>query len=295
MASVVEKLVKAGLIKPPSFVASNTVYETIMGSEAYGISTDSSDKDIYGFCIPSKEIVFPHTVGVIPGFGNQGQVFEQFQEHHIYKQDEEKEYDLTIFSIVKFFKLAMECNPNVIDSLYTPAECMTHCSQVGVMVRESRDLFLSKAAWKKFKGYAFGEMTDMLKEKTGKRKELVDKYGYDTKNASHVLRLLDEIEQILVFGTIDIRRNKEQLKFVRAGLMSLSEFKSCFASKENVLDTLYSNSKLREKPDEAALKQLLFNCLEHHYGSLSGCIVNPDKEKLMAQEVVEVMRKYGYC
>ena len=163
------------------------------------------------------------------------------------------------------------------------------------MVRENRDLFLSKAAWKKFKGYAFGEMTDMLKEKNGKRKELVDKYGYDTKNASHVLRLLDEIEQILVFGTVDIRRNKEQLKFVRAGFMNLSEFKSCFASKEKVLDTLYANSTLREKPDEKALKQLLLNCLEHHYGNLSGCVVNPDKEKLMAKEMVEVMRKYGYC
>lgn len=294
MASVVEKLVKAKLIRPPSFVASNTVYESIMGSEAYGISTDSSDKDIYGFCIPSKSIIFPSSVGIIPGFGYQGETFEQFQEHHIYKQDEDKEYDITIFSIVKFFKLAMECNPNIIDSLYTPAECMTHCSQVGTMVREKRDLFLSKAAWKKFKGYAFGEMTDMLKEKTGKRKEMVDKFGYDLKNASHVLRLLDEIEQILVYGSIDIRRAKEQLKFVRAGNMKLDEFKKTFANKEKVLDQLYANSTLREKPDEAALKELLLNCLEHHYGSLSGCIVNPDKGMLMAQELMEVMTKYGY-
>ncbi len=119
MTSIVEKLVRLNLIKPPSFVASNTVYETQIGSIAYGISTDSSDKDVYGFCIPSKEIVFPHTIGVIYGFGNQGQTFEQFQQHHIYKQDEKKEYDLTIFNIVKFFKLAMECNPNIIDSLYT--------------------------------------------------------------------------------------------------------------------------------------------------------------------------------
>lgn len=295
MASVVEKLTKLGLIRPPKCVSSNTCYESIMGSLAYGISTESSDIDIYGFCIPDKHIIFPHIIGIVPNFGHQGESFEQFQEHHIYKQDEQKEYDLIIFSIVKFFKLAMECNPNIIDSLYTPAECMTHCSQVGVMVRESRDLFLSKAAWKKFKGYAFGEMTDMLKEKTGKRKAMVDQFGYDLKNASHVLRLLDEIEQILVDGTIDLRRAKEQLKFVRAGGMKLDEFKKAFASKEKVLDTLYANSRLREKPDEVALKQLLLNCLEHHYGSLSGCIVNPDREKLMAQEVVEVMRKYGYC
>lgn len=40
------------------------MYETIMGSVAYGVNTDTSDFDTVGFCIPNKDIVFPHLRGV---------------------------------------------------------------------------------------------------------------------------------------------------------------------------------------------------------------------------------------
>ena len=30
-------------------------------------------------------------------------------------------------------------------------------------------------------------------------------------------------------------------------------------------------------PDEDRLKQLILNCLEEHYGSLAGCVVDPDR------------------
>ena len=50
MSSIIQNLYKQNLIKPASYVA-NTHYETIMGSEAYGVATDYSDKDIYAFCI----------------------------------------------------------------------------------------------------------------------------------------------------------------------------------------------------------------------------------------------------
>ena len=48
------------LTTPPVFVWENIQYETIMGSEAYGVSSGDSDIDIYGWCIPPKDMVFPH-------------------------------------------------------------------------------------------------------------------------------------------------------------------------------------------------------------------------------------------
>ena len=54
-----------------------------MGSMAYGVSSDSSDMDVYGFCVPEKETVFPHLRGEIPGFGTPQPRFEQWQEHHM--------------------------------------------------------------------------------------------------------------------------------------------------------------------------------------------------------------------
>jgi len=83
MTSVVKSLTENKLISPPSWLADNTMYETVMGSIAYGVSEDHSDFDIYGFCIPPKNDIFPHLRGEILGFGKQIQRFEQFQQHHI--------------------------------------------------------------------------------------------------------------------------------------------------------------------------------------------------------------------
>ena len=43
---------------------------------------------------------------------------------------------------------------------------------------------------------------------------------------------------------------------------------------------------------EPAIKQLLLNCLEEHYGSLEKCIVNPDAATTALREVAAVLEKY---
>ena len=84
MPSTVDRLTKMQLITPPSWLVSNVMYETSMGSVAYGVSTDTSDFDTVGFCIPPKDIVFPHLAGKIQGFGRQQQKFVCYQEHHVF-------------------------------------------------------------------------------------------------------------------------------------------------------------------------------------------------------------------
>jgi len=82
-ASSVQRLHASGLIRPPKWLPADVAYETIMGSMARGVSSDTSDMDVYGFCIPPKDRVFPHLAGEIPGFGRQIQRFEQYQQHHV--------------------------------------------------------------------------------------------------------------------------------------------------------------------------------------------------------------------
>ena len=79
----------------------NVHYLTMMGSVAYGVSSDTSDTDVYGFCIPKKDMIFPHLKGEIPGFGTQVKRFEQWQEHHIIDKEADKEYD--VLAIVQTF------------------------------------------------------------------------------------------------------------------------------------------------------------------------------------------------
>ena len=67
MANVVLELEQKRLIGPPKWLGGNVHYLTIMGSVAYGVSADTSDVDVYGFCIPPKEVIFPHLAGEILG------------------------------------------------------------------------------------------------------------------------------------------------------------------------------------------------------------------------------------
>ena len=280
--STLHRLTDRGLIKPPRWLPANVQYETIMGSVAYGVSSDTSDVDVYGWAIPPKEDVFPHLGGEILGFGRQRKRFEQFQEHHVADPDalagHGRTYDLTIFGIVKFFQLAMENNPNVIDSLFTPATCVLHSTRVGNLVRENRRLFLHRGAWPKFKGYAYSQLHKIAsKEPTGKRAELVERHGYDTKFAYHVVRLMGEVEQILLEGDVDLQRDSERLKAIRRGEWTEERLRRWAADKEADLERAYAASRLPATPDEDKLRTLLLGCLEEHYGTLAGCVVRPDR------------------
>lgn len=294
--STVRKLKESGLISPPSFVPHNIHYETIMGSVAYGVSADTSDMDVYGFCVPPKDMIFPHLAGEIAGFGRQINRFEQYQQHHILDKSAlagvGRTYDITIYSIVKYFQLCMENNPNMIDSLFTPANCVLHITKLGNMVRENRKIFLHKGAWHKFKGYAYSQLHKMTtKDPIGQRKKIIETYGYDVKFAYHVVRLLNEVEQILIEGDIDLQRNREQLKSIRRSEWKESDIREYFAAKEKDLEKLYLESTLPYSPDEAKIKKLLLECLEEHYGNLSDAIITPDKATAALQEIQNILEK----
>ncbi len=210
-----------------------------------------------------------------------------------------KEYDLSIYNIVKYFSLCMDCNPNMIDSLFTSSSCVLFVTSVGSMVRDKRRLFLSKKAWPRFKGYAHQQLHKMgtkNPEVGSKRYEDIQKHGFDTKYAYHLARLIDEVEQILTEGDLDLQRSKEYLKRIRKGEVSEEEIRAFFAAKEKGLEEAYHKSTLPWGPRETEpeIKQLLLDCLEHHYGSLSKCVVLPDAHKLAMQEMIDVVDRHRH-
>ncbi len=345
---LLDKLHKKGLINPPSFVLSNACYVTISGSHAYGVAdtnvkTTAPDMDVYGFCIPPKDYIFPMHRGEIPGFGTPGPTFQQWQQHHIKDEDAHggrgQEWDLQVFNIVKFFELCRGNNPNMIDSLFTPENCVLHCTRIGQMVRDRRRLFLAKHAWNTFRGYAasqlhkmtsketlgvaqefrsyedslniphdttFAEVEDEISRRkkemasTSKLVHLTDQqlHGYhrefqghverssrfeftkiknfDTKFGYHLVRLFDEVEQILLTHDIDLQRSREVLKAIRRGDWTIQQIKDYVDAKTPALEAAYVSCTLPDKPDEKALKELLVQCLEEHYGSLGAVFQQPD-------------------
>lgn len=282
MSNIIAELQNRNLIQPPSWLSSNIHYLTIMGSHAYGVADTSvkakiPDYDVYGWAIPPKAMIFKHLTGHVPGFGPEPQGFDQYQQHHIFDQDalggKGKEWDFSIFSIVKFFELCRENNPNMIDSLFTPENCVIHCTQIGRLVRDNRKLFLSKLCWKKFRGYAASQIKKMNdKNPIGGRMEIIEKHNFDVKFAYHVIRLFDEAEQIMLEGDIDLQRAKDVMKAIRRGDWTQDQVQQWAIEKDKALEVVYSNCKLPEKPPVEPLRQLLLNCLEHHYGSIEECV-----------------------
>ena len=294
---LINELHKKGLINPPGFVRGNTHYLTITGSIAYGCEEGYSDFDIYGFCIPPKEYIFPHLSGEIPGFGKQTEKFDQWQQHRIYDPEavggKGREYDFSIYNIVKYFQLCMENNPNIIGSIFTPQHAVLHSTNIGNMVRENRKIFLHKGAWFKFKGYAYSQIHKMKSQtRIGKRKETVEKYGYDIKFSYHCVRLLNEVEQILVEHDLDLQRNREQLKSIRRGEWKLEDITRYFEEKENSLEKIYAESFLRYSPDENAIKTLLLQCLEEHYGNLKDVVIVEEKAIRILRQIRELANNY---
>lgn len=295
MASRVQLAKNKNLIHPPKWLPANIHYEVITGSVSYAVSSDTSDMDIVGFAIPPKEDLFPHLHGEIQGFGTQIQRFNQWQEHHVIDRESRKEYDFTIYSIVKYFQLCMENNPNMVDTLFTPQRCVLFCSPVAQLIRDNRKMFLHKGSYHKFRGYAYQQLHKIgtkANSSNPKRAADIEKYGFDTKFAYHVIRLALEGEQILVEHDLDLEKNAEILKSIRRGEWTEEKLRSWFDEKEKHLEELYAKSDLRHSPDEDAIKELLMGCLEQHYGSLSQAVKREVPVDKLISELKAVLEKY---
>jgi predicted nucleotidyltransferase len=281
---LLQDLTKKELINPPSWLASNTQYLTLMGSRAYGCATDKSDFDIYGVCIPPKDMIFPNLNGIIfvPQSNGMwkpisGQVMESFPQWETKKAvidpSTKKEYDIHVFNIVRYFDLLIDNNPNIIDSLFTAIDCVMHLTTVGSLIRENRSLFLHKGCWNRFKQYAISQLHKMkTKEPIGKRKEMRDAHGFDVKFAYNIVRLLEECQDILLYQDIDLRRNNEQLKAIRRGEVNEDDIIKWANDKVIQLEGMFANTKLPDKPPIEEIIALLHHCLEEHYGSLKGLV-----------------------
>lgn len=295
---ILQELEKKGLINPPKWLSPNCQYLTICGSMAYSTNTNDSDFDVYGWVIPPLSMVFPHTTGTILNFGTQPPQFESLQKHHVFDKDalggKGREYDFCIYGIVKFFNLAMAGNPTVVDSLFTAANCLLHCTPAGQLVRDNRKLFLSKEYFIRCRAYGFSQLHKMtIKEPIGKRKEDIEKHGFDLKFASNLVRLLSQAEQVLTTGDLDLQQNKEHLKAIRRGEVSEANIRQWAADKELQLENLCAESKLIQESDEEKIKTLLLNVLEMHYGSLDKVIYKPKRSDECIDKIKEVLQEYG--
>lgn len=117
----------------------NTILLALHGSNAYNLATETSDIDVKGVCIAPLNYYLGYA-----------KTFEQAEG--------KEPYDLVIFELQKFMKLAAQCNPNIIEVLFTEPEEIIYVSPVGQVLLDNRDSFLSLKARHTFAGYAKSQL-----------------------------------------------------------------------------------------------------------------------------------------
>lgn len=288
--------------KTPSYVTNNLVYATIMGSMAYnchhkqGEATGkTSDFDIYGVYMLKKEDQFPQLMSFIHGF-DKPKDFEVYQKHHIFSQDNKTEYDLNIYPFPKYIAFCADNNPNMLDSLFTENNLVLQKSKISEILRENRKIFLSKLSKIKLMGYAHGQFNQLeknMKSNSEERKEDVLQFGYDLKKAYHVIRLSLQAQQILVENDLDITRNAEILRDIRAGNWKFHEVRDYYNELRGLLEKHYHTSTIQDAPNKTEIKNLMNICFEEYYGSLTKMELNlPNNFDLLKAELEEILHKY---
>ncbi|MEM7515785.1 MAG: hypothetical protein AAF368_02525, partial [Planctomycetota bacterium] len=106
--------------------------------------------------------------------------------------------------------------------------------------------------WQHYEGWRKG--------RNPKRAELEDRYGYDTKHAMHLVRLLKMGEEVLTQGTLVVRRpDSEWLLGIRDGALAYEALLELSREMSANLEARMSESSLPDEPDRAAAEALVID------------------------------------
>lgn len=101
-----------------------------------------------------------------------------------------------------------------------------------------------------------------------KRKALVRKYGYDTKNAAHLIRLMRMCCEFMETGKLQMHRAKLdslQLKAIKSGKWRLDKVQATAKDLFDMAHHLKANSKLPELPDRVTINALMVDLQRRVY------------------------------
>lgn len=240
----------------PFDVEKQTILAGYVGSHSHGTYVKPKDggiddKDIMGIYVPPKSFYL--------GLNKH--------EHIDCWVDE---YDIVMYEAKKFVNLLLKNNPNVIGMLWLDDNLYVKKTKSGQLLIDNRELFSSKLAYKSFTGYAYAQLKKMrgseFKGYMGdKRRKLVEKHGYDTKNAAHLIRLLRMGIEFLASGELNVmRHDASQLIDIKQGKYKLEEIQAMADKLFPMAEEALIHSKLPSKPDYKKANELLIQIVEEN-------------------------------
>jgi predicted nucleotidyltransferase len=170
-----------------------------VGSTAHGISVGDDDRDEMGVAIEPRE----YLIGLSSYEGQRG--FEQYTfrtawqrlppgeggpRRALQPRSEPGDLDVVVYSLRKWCRMALSGNPTVLLLLYSSKVIVS--TEWGDRLRDLAPAFCARRVGEAYLHY-LRQQRQRLEGSRGQkdvnRPELVAKFGFDTKYASHVLRL----------------------------------------------------------------------------------------------------------
>jgi uncharacterized protein len=244
------------------------ILRTVVGSGVHGIAiAGTDDHDEMGVFVEPPEVV----IGV-----------RRPVDHYVYRTQPEGarsgpgDTDLVMYSLRRYLRLAAKGNPTVLLLLYAPAESVLTCRPLGEQLRALAPALLSQQAVHRFLGYMRGQRDRLLglgrRGRMSNRPELVARYGYDVKYASHALRLAYQGLEIARDGRLTLpmpESQRERVLRVKRGDVTavadvLAEIDGVQGEIEQVLAA--GHTPLPIEPDWAAISAWSVRANRQHWG-----------------------------
>jgi uncharacterized protein len=175
--------------------------------------------------------------------------------------------DVVVYEWGKWLRLLLKQNPNVVGTLWLDPEDRFLPGIARLPELEKlfvhRHLVLSRGLYKSFIGYANGQMYKMTHHlhqgyMGAKRTQLVEKYGYDVKNAAHMIRLLRMAIEALQTGEMQVRRpDASEIIEIKQGKWSLEQVLTEAKGLAEEAESAVQGCRLQEHPEASFIEYVI--------------------------------------
>lgn len=214
------------------------------------------DKDTMAVCVPPISYYYG-----LDEYGSRGTV-----------EVKHGEWDVVVYEARKMVRLLAQGNPNVLALLWLGENMYIKRTYAGNLLIANRDVFVGRHVYRPFIGYANQQFYKMehgaFQGYMGdKRKRLVEMYGYDTKNAAHLIRLLRMGIEFLRDGALIVDRggyDAQELLAIKHGEWTLERVKDEAQRLFRRAEDAYDRSTLPAQPCHVKVNDLCVRIVLSH-------------------------------
>jgi predicted nucleotidyltransferase len=218
-------------------VHDHLIYAAVVGSQAFGLATATSDTDYRGVYVAPT-----------PSFWG----FDKPPKHV-----EGPEAEWLSWEVERFCLLALAGHPNALEALHSPLVLKT--SDLGTELVGLRKAFLSRQVHTTYTRYGPAQLRQLRGDS---RRDGRPRW----KHAMHVLRLLLAGEELLRTGhlQLDVGSDAERLLAVRRGELSWAKVEAWAGVLRSALDEALTRTPLPDVPDRARVDTWLRSVRERN-------------------------------